>query len=483
MTDIEQAFNISTDEIKKIIADFHSQMVSGLSGKKSSLKMIPAYVDKPTGKEKGGFIALDLGGTNLRISQIELKGKGRVVKRGERKFILEKKYITNTKDELFDFIAGCIKRFSEEEKLDLDKQWGVGFTFSFPVKQTGIASGVLLRWTKGFSARGVKGKDIVNLLNQALLKKDLGNLKIAALVNDTVGTLAARAYKERNCDVGVILGTGTNACYQERLSNILKWIGPKSLRARMIVNIEWGGFNKLPATVYDRQLDQLSLNPGEQVLEKMVSGMYLGELVRLILKDFVKRKMLFKQNRPAIFNKAGSFKTEYMSRIEDDCSADLSGAGVLLKDLGASCSALSERKLIKRICQLVSNRGARISAAVLAAVIMKIDPNLSQKHTIAIDGSLYEKHPGFSRNIRAALRQVFAKKASRVRMVLTKDGSGIGAAIIAALAKPRKYDFTPRIKLVDSVSFSDKIYAREERLKDFKGKIKLPINLDELRKR
>lgn len=449
-TDIEQVFDIPSDKIKKIIADFHSQMVSGLREKKSSLKMIPAYVDKPTGKEKGRFIALDLGGTNLRISQIELKGKGRVVKRGERKFILEKRYITNTKDELFDFIAGCVKKFIEEEKLDLNKQWGLGFTFSFPVKQTGIASGVLLRWTKGFSARGVKGKDIVNLLNQALLKKDLGNLKIAALVNDTVGTLAARAYKERNCDVGVILGTGTNACYQERLSNILKWTGPKSprarLRARMIVNIEWGGFNKLPATVYDRQLDQLSLNPGEQIMEKMVSGMYLGELVRLILKDLSKKKMLFEQKDARIFfNKAGSFKTEYMSAIEADCSLNLSGTDVLLKSLGIQSSMLLERKLIKRICRLVSNRGARISAAVLAAVIIKTDPALSQKHTIAIDGSLYEKHPGFSRNIQAALRQIFAEKASRVRMVLTKDGSGIGAAVIAALAKQESTIRTQKI--------------------------------------
>lgn len=435
---IEDKFSLSLNELKRIKDDFLFEMVNGLKGKRSSLKMLPVYVDKPTGKEKGRFIALDLGGTNLRISQIELKGKGRVIKRGERKFILGKKYITNTHDELFDFIAGCIKRFTKEEKLDLTKQWGVGFTFSFPVKQTGIASGVLLRWTKGFSARGVKGRDVVNLLNQSLLKKGLVNLKVAALVNDTVGTLAAGAYKRRDCDVGVILGTGTNACYQERLSNIAKWTGSKPLRARMIVNIEWGGFNKLPATVYDRQLDRLSLNPGEQVLEKMVSGMYLGELVRLILKDFVKRKMLFKQNRPAIFNKAGSFKTEYMSKIEDDCSADLFDTGILLKDLGVSSSIVSERKLIERICQLVSTRGARISAAVLAAVIIKTDSGFSRKHTIAIDGSLYEKHPGFSKNIQAALRQIFAKKASRIKIILTKDGSGIGAAVIAALAIPEK---------------------------------------------
>ena len=40
--------------------------------------MLPAYVfGWPTGKEKGPYLALDLGGTNLRVCHVELEGDGK----------------------------------------------------------------------------------------------------------------------------------------------------------------------------------------------------------------------------------------------------------------------------------------------------------------------------------------------------------------------------------------------------------------------
>jgi hexokinase len=49
--------------------------------------------------------------------------------------------------------------------------------------------------------------------------------------------------------------------------------------------MEWGNFysSHLPVTEYDEALDKESLNPGEQIYEKLTSGMYLGEIVRRVL--------------------------------------------------------------------------------------------------------------------------------------------------------------------------------------------------------
>lgn len=390
-------------------------------GLKSSLKMLPAYIDRPTGKEKGEFIALDLGGTNLRVLQAALKGQGRIVKLREKVFILEKRHTGTSAAALFDFIAGCIKNFLKEGKAAGRGKFNLGFTFSFPVRPTGRASGTLLHWTKDFRAKDALGKDVVKLLNQSFERKGINNIRITALANDTVGTLVCRSYTDPHCDVGVILGTGTNACYRDKTK-------------RMLVNIEWGNFDKLNKTVYDKLLDRDTDNPGEQILEKMVSGMYLGELSRLIIRDSIKRKMLFGGLNPAVFQKKNNFKTEYMSRAEEDRSADLAGIASLLKELGILKSGFKDRALLKKICGCVSKRASSLSAIALAAVISKIDPRLSRKHTVAIDGSVYEKHPGFSKNMRATLRQLFAEKSRKIKMALTKDGSGAGAAIIAAIA-------------------------------------------------
>ena len=56
---------------------------------------------------------------------------------------------------LFDFIASALAKFvaTESEGLHVSpgRQRELGFTFSFPVRQTSISSGTLIKWTKGFS--------------------------------------------------------------------------------------------------------------------------------------------------------------------------------------------------------------------------------------------------------------------------------------------------------------------------------------------
>ena len=434
LDNLGQEFAITAAQIKRFIKDFHSEMDKGLAGEKSSLEMLPAFVDRPSGKEKGKFIALDLGGTNFRLLQLELKGHGRINKLAEGKFVLKEKYIKGPGKNLFDFIAGCIKRFIEEKGIAGIKEHKIGFTFSFPVRQDGVASGVLMYWTKGFCAKGVVGKDVVGLLNKALADKGLHNIKVAALANDTVGTLVARAYRESSCDIGVIFGTGTNACYREKISRILKMKGRKAKGAHVIINTEWANFNKINTTVYDRILNKNSVNPGDHVLEKMISGIYLGEIARLVMLDLIKGGILFNGKIPHALKVPGGIKTEYMSYIEADRTVGLVKTNSLFRKLGIRDSCCQDRQAMKKICNFISGRAACLSAAALASVILKIDPDLSRRHTVAVDGTVYEKYPGFANGINACLKRVFAKNSSKIKIKLTKDGSGIGAAIIAAVS-------------------------------------------------
>lgn len=427
-----EAFDIPPEAVKKIINDFHSEMDKGLRGRGGSLKMIPAFVDKPLGTEKGRFIALDLGGTNFRVLEIELKGRGSIVSMADRQFKIPKKYISGKGTDLFDFIARCIKEFVSAKKELKRQDISLGFTFSFPVHQTAVSEGKLLHWTKEFSASGVQGKDVVKMMKDALKKAGLERINIAALVNDTVGTLAACSYRDSFCDIGLIVGTGTNACYREKTAKIVKLSRLPALMDNMIVNIEWGGFNKLKQSRFDKILDRHSENPGQQVLEKMASGRYQGEIVRLIIDDLMRKKEIFPGEKSRHFLKENGFKSEYISRIEADQSAGLYGIEELLIELGITDSSMEDRKILLKVCRIVSMRAARIIGASLAAVVKKIDPWLLRRHTVAIDGSVYEKHPFFSNNMKAVFRDIFGKKSGKIKVVLAKDGSGIGAAVIAA---------------------------------------------------
>jgi len=434
MSHLEKLFKVTKNDIQVIIKDFHSEMQQGLSGYENSLKMIPSFVDRPEGTEKGTFIALDLGGTNFRVLAVELDGKGNSSVFAVSKFVIKKECMEGNAELLFDFIADGIQKFLTDNIIDRSKLYDLAFTFSFPVEQTDVAAGKLIVWTKGFTAKGAVGEDIIVLLNEALKRKGIKCIRVVALANDTVGTLAAKSYTDKDCDIGVILGTGTNACYPERISNISKWRGicPEG---NMIINMEWGNFDKLRRNRYDKDLDDESPNPGNQYLEKMVSGMYLGEITRRVIYDFIHREILFNGIKTLnIFAEKGTFETKDMSLIQGDTSDNLGEIEDYLTGLGVDKITLHDKKLLKKVCGLVSTRAARVSAAAIAGVITWMDPELMSCHTVGIDGSVFEKYPGFSGIMENVFNILFNAKAKKIKMEMAKDGSGKGAAIIAAVA-------------------------------------------------
>jgi hexokinase len=89
-----------------------------------------------------------------------------------------------------------------------------------------------------------------------------GYPSLAALINDTVGTLLAHAYSNPGTYIGAIFGTGTNGAYVEATENI-KSVDVATKATRMIVNTEWGNFSKckrdLPVTIFDNKLDRESI--------------------------------------------------------------------------------------------------------------------------------------------------------------------------------------------------------------------------------
>merc|ERR1719198_753354 len=96
--------------------------------------------------------------------------------------------------------------------------------------------------------------------------------------------MEAAAYVHPRTAMGVILGTGTNAAYVEKTANVGKWSGPPS--DEMVINTEWGNLDmRAYMNAYDVAIDAASDAPGLQTFEKMISGMYLGELCRRTVID------------------------------------------------------------------------------------------------------------------------------------------------------------------------------------------------------
>lgn len=152
------------------------------------------------------------------------------------------------------------------------------------------------------------------------------NVRVTALINDTVGTLVAHAYANPHTRIGFIFATGVNAAYPEKICNIHK-LGSEEIKkysgdnaeAEMLINTEidiFGNDTYLPLTKYDRTLDASHSQPGFQPYEKMLSGAYLGEITRNIAIDFISQGHLFGGEVPSGMEKPWSLATAQLGALE-----------------------------------------------------------------------------------------------------------------------------------------------------------------------
>lgn len=447
LKDFEEKCATPVGKLKQVADAMTVEMHAGLASEGGSkLKMLISYVDNlPTGDEEGLFYALDLGGTNFRVMRVQLGGKEkRIVKHEVKEVSIPQNVMAGSSSEvLFDFIATALAEFVATEGDDFHlppgRQRELGFTFSFPVKQLSIASGTLIKWTKGFSIEDVVGQDVVGELAKAMERAGL-DVRVAALVNDTVGTLAGGRYNNPDVIAAVILGTGTNAAYVERAHAIPKWHGLLPKSGEMVINLEWGNFRSshLPVTEYDQNLDVESLNPGEQIYEKMISGMYLGEILRRVLCRMAEEASLFGDYVPSKLKIPFILRTPDMAAMHHDESADLKVVGNKLKDISeVPNSTLKMRKIVVELCNIITSRGARLSAAGIVGILKKLGKDTlkdgeNQRSVIAVDGALFERYTKFRNCLEETMKELLGDAADSIVIELSNDGSGVGAALLAA---------------------------------------------------
>ncbi|CAG2110416.1 unnamed protein product [Medioppia subpectinata] len=428
---------------------------------------------------------------------------------------------------LFDHIASCISMFMSQRKV-IQYRIPLGFTFSFPCKQEGLTSARLTQWTKGFKCSGVEGEDVVQLLREAIDKRHDIDVDVMAVVNDTTGTLMSCALKNRECRVGLIIGTGANACYMETLENVelfsedfpdvnqvvvntelgafgdnrvlhfirTDWddqvdsislnkgkqlfekmisgmyLGETNRECRVgliigtganacymetlenvelfsedfpdvnqvVVNTELGAFGDnrvlhFIRTDWDDQVDSISLNKGKQLFEKMISGMYLGETVRCVLVDLIQRGLVFEGKGSEKMLTPKAFQTAYISAVESDKENDYILTRQVMSAMDQRDATLDDCDIVKLVCKRVSTRAAHLVSAAVATILNK----MKRKHTtVGVDGSVYKFHPHFHNLMMEKISELVSPEYT-FDLMLSEDGSGRGAALVAAVATKQEH--------------------------------------------
>ncbi|KAF2129368.1 hexokinase-2 [Dothidotthia symphoricarpi CBS 119687] len=303
----------------------------------------------PTGKEKGKFLSIDVGGTNLRVGFVELVGEldepatsvhesdmngrdvfAKIKRSHEKNWPIGDHLKMDHAEDLFAWIGDCIAEVVEDALEDapvtegmesaLGEELLLGITFSFPMAQTRLSEATLLPMGKGFAITSdlnlgkmllaAYARHCVDPTTNGESKKSkrsrLPRIRVAAITNDTVATFASLAYAVKAAPnsrvaMGLIVGTGTNATVPMKLNDLhpakRKYLSNPDAVDTVVINTEWTirGTDKPLIdlnikTSWDLTLDANSEAPGFQPFEYLTAGRYLGEIVRLVFVDIASRQ-------------------------------------------------------------------------------------------------------------------------------------------------------------------------------------------------
>jgi hexokinase len=414
-------------DMEKAYHHFLDEMDKGLNGEKSSLQMIPTFIESnneiPVNKK---VIVLDAGGTNFRVALIHFDDNKKVVIDEFKKYPMpgSKGYLSL--DQFFDTIADAVGDLVEKS----DK---IGFCFSYPTEILPNKDGRLIKWAKEVQAPDVEGQLIGKTLLERFKSRGFEKKLSVVVLNDTVATLLTgkASSPERNYDgyLGFILGTGLNSCYSES-NDLIHKLDAMHIDGthRQIINIESGTFAVTERGDIDKILDSKTAAPGSFYLEKMTSGAYFGALVSEVLYEAEKSDLF-----TAAFNKelikAGALSTRDVNEFLQNPFRK----GNVLSEICTEYDN-SNREILYYLIDSMLERAAKLIAINMACIILKSDMGHSpvRPMCLTVDGTTFYAYHKFQYRVEKYLNNFLTGERTRYfDIVRVEDAPLIGAAIAA----------------------------------------------------
>ncbi|KAI7890497.1 hexokinase-domain-containing protein [Mucor mucedo] len=383
LEEIENLFQVSQDRLDILMRGVSQEMRDGLHfpetrDTQNDLKMIPSFVTGyPTGNEKGTYLALEISGIDIYVCQVQLKGEGGKLAINQYQYKIPD-YLTvgDNMSTLVSHVADCVADFQQRVGFTTEIVYAMGISLGFAVRQTCLNKGLIVALEHGFEYTDAIGSDIVELFQKGFQKRRL-SIKVVAMANDSVCTLLAHAYQHPSTRIGIVHSAGTNCAYYDKVSNMETFLSQHqdwiSDHTHMIVNTEWCDISSkyMPSNKFDEMVDLGSNNKGVHAFEKMTTGMYLGELARLILVYYAGLGVLSfgMDDEECLLRFPYQFDTSYMYVCEADENS-LEGTRVVLEEMCRTGeTTLADREIVKNICDLVGQRAALFLGASIAGVV------------------------------------------------------------------------------------------------------------------
>ncbi|KAK4393518.1 putative hexokinase-like 2 protein [Sesamum angolense] len=392
----------------------------------TNLLLLVAYLAPlPTGEEKGTYYGIDLRGTNFLIVKARLEGKDEPLSEVSRHEVAIPSDIAKVEctRELCDFMAHELAKFvsfhSETDSDARSRERKLGFTLSFAMDEAPESSGMAIKWNRSLVDDTV-GKELAAEINQALEKHGV-DMRVFTVVNDTVGYLAGGRYYSDESVTAVNLSMGTDIAYVELSKQTANSPKESSKSAENGHQCAVGKFQFLESSI-------------NGVFEKLISGMFLGEIVRRVLLKMAQEAALFGDCLPPKLTTPYLLMSPDVAAMHQDVSEDYQVVGEKLKEIfDITNSSPMAREIVSEVCDIVAERGARLVGAGIVGVVKKTGRMANRKSVITIEGGLYEHYRIFRNYLHSCVWEMLGSELSEnVIIEYSHGGSGAGSVFLAA---------------------------------------------------
>jgi len=415
--------DINIDQVCRV---FLKEMQKGLAGAKSSLAMLPTYIE--TGAEippNKPVIVMDAGGTNFRVATVVFADDGKPSIEDFKLFKMPGLAGAVSKEKFFNTMAGYMEHV-------VKKSDRVGFCFSYPIEMSASKDGRVLYFSKEIQAPEVEGQMIGENLNLAISQTGLSDKKKMVLLNDTVATLlAGRADPSgRSFDsyIGFVLGAGTNCSYIEQNKNITKAKDLDPAKSQ-IINVESGGFGKAPRGAIDKKFDKSLVNPGVNVFEKMISGAYFGPMCLWTIHAAVKDKLF-----SSVVGQKLAEITELSTKQASDFVYNPQASDNPLSKAIADAPEQDRVTLYFLVDRLIE-RAAKLTAINLSSVALASGKGKNPTRPICIvaEGTTFYHLTSLRQRVEYYMKQYLVEKKNVFYQIINVDNATLIGAAIAGL--------------------------------------------------
>ncbi|WP_191013746.1 hexokinase [Treponema zioleckii] len=387
------------------------------SGKKSSEAMCRTWVLPPKELPKNqSVLVMDAGGTNFRSCLVNFDAEGKVSVSDFKKTKMPGIERELSKEEFFNQIADNIDYL--KNKADR-----IGFCFSYVMEITKDGDGIPKAFAKEVKAKEVVGVPVGKSLVEVLEKRGWNKIKRVTLLNDTAAALLAGAAisgsgVKYSSYIGFILGTGMNAAYIQPKDSFVD-----SDFNEQIIVCESGMCDKVVHSDFDIALDKKTALPGDHLLEKGCSGLYLGKLGFEML-NFAADNGLFSEETASKIR-----EIKELTLIEMDSFLYNPYKPGLISDL---TSDENEKQIIYELFDVAVDRCARNAASIISACAIQSDAGKNPLHPISVlcnGTTFYKTHKLRARVEKYLESYLFDEKGISYEIVSADDDITIGTAV------------------------------------------------------